>query len=168
MSQTDLTRTDPYSVPLLSDAQDTNENRPLNRNDSLYPPQPPPKRSIVNRYSWIVALLLLALFIGLLAIPRPTRSPSEGDDYDDDAPVPDVKGVCEQRPLDRPPDDDISKALLRLIDSDDYRRGSAERLSGAIQVPTESFDDMGPVGEDPRWDVFAKFHEYLEKTYPKV
>jgi Gly-Xaa carboxypeptidase len=27
---------------------------------------------------------------------------------------------------------------------------------------------MGPVGEDPRWEVFAPFHEYLEKAFPLV
>jgi len=43
-----------------------------------------------------------------------------------------------------------------------------ERLAGAIGIPTESFDDMGPVGEDPRWDIFQDFHEYLAKTYPNV
>jgi Gly-Xaa carboxypeptidase len=30
-------------------------------------------------------------------------------------------------------------------------------LSGAVKIPTEIFDVMGPVGEDPRWDVFYDF-----------
>ena len=27
---------------------------------------------------------------------------------------------------------------------------------------------MGPVGQDPRWEVFAPFHEYLAKAFPLV
>lgn len=30
-------------------------------------------------------------------------------------------------------------------------------LSGAVKVPTETFDVMGEIGEDERWDVFYKF-----------
>lgn len=30
-------------------------------------------------------------------------------------------------------------------------------LSGAVRVPTETFDVMGEIGEDERWDVFYKF-----------
>ena len=39
---------------------------------------------------------------------------------------------------------------------------------GLFRFATESFDDMGPVGEDPRWDVFHEFHDYLAKIYPNV
>ena len=33
---------------------------------------------------------------------------------------------------------------------------------------TQSYDKMGPVGQDPRWEVFAPFHEYLAKAFPLV
>ena len=33
---------------------------------------------------------------------------------------------------------------------------------------TESFDDMEPVGVDPRWDVFGPFHDYLQQAFPLV
>lgn len=32
-----------------------------------------------------------------------------------------------------------------------------EWLSGAVRVPTEIFDEMGPIGEDKRWDAFYGF-----------
>lgn len=32
-------------------------------------------------------------------------------------------------------------------------------LSGAVKVPTEMFDVMGPIGEDKRWDVFYNFSD---------
>ncbi|EEB95893.1 hypothetical protein MPER_05067, partial [Moniliophthora perniciosa FA553] len=41
-------------------------------------------------------------------------------------------------------------------------------LAGAIQVPTESYDNMDPVGVDPRWETFGKLHEYLATAFPLV
>lgn len=31
-----------------------------------------------------------------------------------------------------------------------------------------NFDDMGPVGNESRWDVFADFHSYLLSSFPLV
>lgn len=33
---------------------------------------------------------------------------------------------------------------------------------------TESYDDLLPVGQDPRWDVFQDLHEYLATSFPLV
>lgn len=33
---------------------------------------------------------------------------------------------------------------------------------------TESYDQMDPVGVDPRWDAFGPFHDYLLKAFPLV
>ncbi|KAF1911304.1 hypothetical protein BDU57DRAFT_524350 [Ampelomyces quisqualis] len=54
------------------------------------------------------------------------------------------------------------------LDSDAFRDVAIQRLSGAVQIATQSYDDMGKVGDDPRWEVFYKFAEYLEATYPLV
>ncbi|KAF2874260.1 vacuolar carboxypeptidase-like protein Cps1 [Massariosphaeria phaeospora] len=59
-------------------------------------------------------------------------------------------------------------ALDGYLQSGAFRNRSIERLSGAVQIATESFDDMGGVGKDPRWDVFYSFASYLEKTFPLV
>lgn len=37
-----------------------------------------------------------------------------------------------------------------------------------LQCRTESYDTLGLVGEDPRWDIFAKFHAYLHVAFPKT
>ncbi|KAJ9657727.1 hypothetical protein H2198_004142 [Neophaeococcomyces mojaviensis] len=58
--------------------------------------------------------------------------------------------------------------MVKYIDSDAFRNVSIARLSGAVQVPTESFDDLGPVGEDKRWEIFYDFAIYLKKTFPQV
>lgn len=161
---------DHHSIPLLSDPHDDEEHQRSNLNQPLYAPHPPPKRPILNRYSWIVVAILLFLFIGLLAVPTPKshKSGEVENDYDEDAPTPDSNGICTQSSMKQLPDDDISKALETALSSDAYLKDSVERLSGAVQIPTESFDDMGPVGQDPRWDVFQVFHDYLERVYPKV
>jgi Gly-Xaa carboxypeptidase len=61
--------------------------------------------------------------------------------------------------------------LLKMehyLASDDFRNASIARLSGAVQIPTESYDDLGEVGKDKRWEIFFDFAAYLEKTYPLV
>jgi hypothetical protein len=58
--------------------------------------------------------------------------------------------------------------LDKLFTSHAFRDLIAERLSGAVKVPTVTYDKMKKVGEDPRWDVFYQFATYLKKTFPKV
>jgi Gly-Xaa carboxypeptidase len=58
--------------------------------------------------------------------------------------------------------------LDKLFASHAFRDLIAERLSGAVKVPTVTYDGMKKVGEDPRWDVFYQFATYLEKKFPKV
>ncbi|KAG9090338.1 hypothetical protein FS749_000638 [Ceratobasidium sp. UAMH 11750] len=53
-------------------------------------------------------------------------------------------------------------------DVDGFEAKAAEWLGGAIRIPTESFDNMGPVGDDDHWLVFDKFHKYLEEQFPGV
>ncbi|KAI1470879.1 Zn-dependent exopeptidase [Daldinia caldariorum] len=43
-----------------------------------------------------------------------------------------------------------------------------QRLSAALRVPTESYDDNGNVDEDPRWKTFEDFHQVLERLFPLV
>ena len=58
--------------------------------------------------------------------------------------------------------------VKKEINSDAFFDKSLKRLQSTVQIPTESFDDMGEVEEDPRWDVFVPFQEYLKKTFPLV
>ncbi|KAF7375296.1 Carboxypeptidase S [Mycena sanguinolenta] len=52
--------------------------------------------------------------------------------------------------------------------SSDFKARVVQLLAGAVQIPTESYDDMQPVGVDPRWAVFGEFHAYLERVFPLV
>ena len=58
--------------------------------------------------------------------------------------------------------------LDKLFASHAFRDLIAERLSGAVKVPTVTHDGMKKVGEDPRWDIFYQFATYLKKTFPKM
>lgn len=58
--------------------------------------------------------------------------------------------------------------LSAVIGTYQFKDRAVQWLGGAVRIPTESFDNMGPVGEDPRWDAFNPFHEYLADAFPKV
>ncbi|WWC71361.1 uncharacterized protein I206_105316 [Kwoniella pini CBS 10737] len=72
------------------------------------------------------------------------------------------KSTCEQAEAIYPKSFDVSSVV----------EGQKDRLvnwlSGAVKIPTEIFDVMGEIGEDDRWDVFYKFADYLETSYPLV
>ncbi|KAI0150143.1 peptidase family M20/M25/M40 [Xylariaceae sp. FL1272] len=60
------------------------------------------------------------------------------------------------------------KSMEEYILSDQFRHETVAHLRGAVRIPTVSYDDLGPVGEDPRWDVFYHFAAYLRATFPLV
>lgn len=62
----------------------------------------------------------------------------------------------------------MEKEVKDAIDSKEFFDKSLKRMQGAVQIPTESFDDMGLVGEDERWDIFKDFHAFLEESFPLV
>ncbi|CAN3377146.1 carboxypeptidase S [Diutina rugosa] len=60
-------------------------------------------------------------------------------------------------------------SAVKYIFSDVYRKMSADRLAGAVQVDTTNLDDFLPVAESPEtWKHFEKFHVYLRDTFPEV
>ncbi|KAN0068673.1 hypothetical protein V8E54_013397 [Elaphomyces granulatus] len=70
-------------------------------------------------------------------------------------------------PEDIAPRDDGLKGSDHLNTPEVIAR-QVERLSLAVSMPTENFDDNGDVDEDPRWATFDKFHEVLKKLFPLV
>ncbi|GAB1318537.1 Carboxypeptidase S [Madurella fahalii] len=80
----------------------------------------------------------------------------------------DFRSGCPQSDSLFPPKEPVLDKLYDRISGAAFRNASIARLSGAVRVKTESFDDLGPVGEDPRWDVFYDFYQYLEMTFPLI
>ncbi|KAF5350772.1 hypothetical protein D9758_010392 [Tetrapyrgos nigripes] len=64
--------------------------------------------------------------------------------------------------------DNLWTELQRDLEAKEFKEKVVEWLSGAIQVPTEMFDDMGPVDQDPRWKNRKLFHEYLVQAFPLI
>ena len=82
----------------------------------------------------------------------------------------------------------VWEGLLQEAVTEEYKKKATEWLSGSIQIMyvcscrkcgsgvlilyhvtrTESYDNMGPVGEDPRWEAFGPFHDYLFNAFPRV
>ncbi|KAJ3507479.1 hypothetical protein NLJ89_g6283 [Agrocybe chaxingu] len=63
---------------------------------------------------------------------------------------------------------DMWETLNTQIGTPGFQEIAVNWLAGAVQVPTESFDDMGDVSVDPRWDAFEPFHPYLFSAFPLV
>ncbi|KUJ21139.1 carboxypeptidase S [Mollisia scopiformis] len=83
-------------------------------------------------------------------------------------PAPNYAARCVQPAALFPEDNpDLSKAF-DYISSLAFKNATIERLSNAVKIKTETFDDLGEIGVDKRWDVFYGFHDYLEKTFPLV
>ena len=83
---------------------------------------------------------------------------------DDDA---DTGNFCpEQHVLHPQTCEDITALNRNLFTTLSHRCLAAQRLSGAVQIPTVTYDGMAKVGIDPRWDVFYTFTKYLKDTFP--
>lgn len=59
-------------------------------------------------------------------------------------------------------------SMDEYLASAQFLNASVPRVAGAVQIPTPSFDGMGPVGEDARWDVMYDLALYLQRTFPLV
>lgn len=73
--------------------------------------------------------------------------------------------LCKQSPTLTPDDHFLSHEQFQ---DEDFKSSALKIWSESVQIPTMSYDDMGPVGEDSRWDIFKDFHAYLEKTFPEI
>ncbi|TFY55688.1 hypothetical protein EVJ58_g8091 [Rhodofomes roseus] len=60
------------------------------------------------------------------------------------------------------------RAIEELLHTELFVNKTANLLSGAVRIPTEVYDVMGPVGEDPRWEAFALLREYLLQAFPLI
>lgn len=80
-----------------------------------------------------------------------------------------LTNICPQAPELVPQRNfDIWESLGATYDTDAFKAKAVNWLSEAVQVPTESYDSLGPVGTDSRWEKFYAFHAYLQKAFPLV
>ncbi|KAI0251484.1 hypothetical protein BJV78DRAFT_1361617 [Lactifluus subvellereus] len=58
------------------------------------------------------------------------------------------------------------ETLGNEYDQDEFTERAAEWLGGAVRIPTETYDEMGPIGVDERWEIFGQFHDHLAESFP--
>ena len=124
-------------------------------------PRSPPKKSVFRLLPYVLLPVLLVLTFFkqpiLEAITGRTRSHGIS------------KSLCEQPdPLFPSDDSDSLEQMYEYISTSEFEKASIKRHSGAVQIPTQSFDDMGKIGEDYRWDAMYPFAEYLKDAFPLV
>ncbi|CAK9440074.1 uncharacterized protein LODBEIA_P41740 [Lodderomyces beijingensis] len=61
-----------------------------------------------------------------------------------------------------------NSTVLKILFDPTFRNASAKKLSGAVQVATDVYDEDPSVEEDPQYwqDKFEPFYNYLNKTFP--
>ncbi|ESK94909.1 gly-x carboxypeptidase [Moniliophthora roreri MCA 2997] len=62
----------------------------------------------------------------------------------------------------------LDAQLDELYHTDAFKLNAYKLLGGAVRIPSESYDDLLPVGQDPRWDVFQDLHDFLESAFPRI
>lgn len=80
-------------------------------------------------------------------------------------PIPEeqAKAKCPVYPTIAPSNDSYS-----YFRTDEFREYALKNLQGIVQIPSESYDDLGEVGTDPRWDIFYKVEEFFKKSFPET
>lgn len=129
-----------------------------------YTPTPAPRQHGARR---VVVFTLLSAAVCLLWLSQPLSDliPNLGHSNGPAS----SKKQCQQVPALWPAEDnDRVKQAYDYLFTPAFENASIARLSGAVRIRTESYDDLGEVGEDPRWDVFFGLHEYLEDTFPRM
>lgn len=77
-------------------------------------------------------------------------------------------GVCQQTEKLSPRNKQAEQFVRSKVESPDYQKDIISKLSGLIRIPSESYDELAPIGQDPRWDVFYQIEDYLKTHYPDV
>lgn len=110
-------------------------------------PVPPPQRK--KGGVRFLTCLVLPVLILLLILSQPNGPIDRYISQDDDS-YDAFKAKCTQPdPLFPTPGSHELEYAYNYISTEEFKQGSIGRLSGAVQIPSESFDDLGAIGEDP-------------------
>jgi Gly-Xaa carboxypeptidase len=77
-------------------------------------------------------------------------------------------GVCQQMPKLSPQNEKVEQFIRDKVESPQYHKEIISKLSGIIRIPSESYDELGPIGQDKRWGVFYQVEDYIKAKYPTV
>ncbi|KAJ6571304.1 hypothetical protein B0H19DRAFT_1129688 [Mycena capillaripes] len=144
------------SKTLMSFAKDRAQDK------TLFPSPSPPFTNSRRRILIAVALGALSWF-GIAVVSQNASRFTSHDSHDRAA-----TGCPQEEALYPQRNAELLGNISYLLTTPHFQTKAINWLAGAVQIPTEVFDAMLPVGQDPRWDVFAPFHEYLLNTFPLV
>lgn len=118
----------------------------------------------IPKCQWLIlSTCLVALIVQYYAFWYPSISVEADSNFPNNS----YGSICPQVKSRTPSDQtDLHAQLRDLYGTEEFRVRLAGWLSGAVQVPTESYDDMGAIDEDSRWKPFGQLHDYLRTTYP--
>lgn len=108
--------------------------------------------------------LLLASVAGASAY---IAAPARGYGQEPLSSITHPKLQCELPPVLDPSGDGLPSAD-DLFSSKSVRELQVKRLQAIVQVPSVSYDDLGPVGEDERWAPFFDLHDVIKETFPNL
>ncbi|KFY26679.1 hypothetical protein V493_03950 [Pseudogymnoascus sp. VKM F-4281 (FW-2241)] len=74
-------------------------------------------------------------------------------------------GICQQHPKLSPKNTHVEQFIRTKVESQEYHKEIISKLTEIIQIPSESYDDLGPIGEDNRWDIFYQIEDYINVKY---
>ncbi|KAE9390692.1 carboxypeptidase S [Gymnopus androsaceus JB14] len=63
---------------------------------------------------------------------------------------------------------DLWEEFGQMLGTDEFKELAIGKLSGLIQIPSESYDNMPPPGQDPRWETMGLVHDYLAAEFPLI
>ncbi|KAI3335166.1 peptidase family M20/M25/M40 [Ustulina deusta] len=135
----------------------------LSKKGTLLPP--PRAAAVESRWRCVGALMLRAV---ALAVLLKTSFQLYQHLTAGEAPSASLAKCPQVEPLVPSQQSPALSEMEAYILSDKFRDETVERMAGAIRIPTQSYDDLGPVGEDPRWDTMYQFADYLKSTFPLV
>ncbi|KAF7323581.1 Carboxypeptidase S [Mycena kentingensis (nom. inval.)] len=150
--------------------------------DTLMSPSPSPKnskltddvlpgaKSAPQRRTRRPGVLFILGGISILALVHVLgRARHAGFVHRCNKPAPAAEAVCAQEtPLVPTKNSALWEELTALHATKDFLLRAVGQLSAAVQIPTETFDSMPAVGEDPRWLTRGPFVEHLATAFPLV
>jgi Gly-Xaa carboxypeptidase len=120
-----------------------------------------------------MALSKLAVLAGVAGASVISRLSSSGDRLGHQLSLTGAGGetaegfACDLPPVLDPAGDGLLSAD-ELFSGDVALARQVERHQAIVRVPSVSYDDLGPPGEDERWAPFYDLHETLEVLYPNI
>lgn len=117
----------------------------------------PARRRMSGLKLFCLGSLCYVLAVGTMRYAMSSRELSLWDGRNVPTFAENVKCPAQPKPLEPP---------TRIEWTDEARAKSIELLQAAVRIPTQSYDDNGEPGDDPRWKPFEDFKTWLGEAFP--